>query len=91
MIEEYITAGVSPARVRHQSFLLQDIDYWMNHMPEFGSRAVLLELRLFIDSNDPEEVASLVPSLPELAARGVNTIAPPILMLLARERAAIRT
>jgi glycerophosphoryl diester phosphodiesterase len=76
MIDEYLQAGVRPADVFPQSFLVDDIYYWIDHDPAFGRQAVYL---------DDIETPAGAPSLDELLAlkaRGVQIIAPPIFALL---------
>lgn len=83
MIDEYITAGVPPEDVYAQSFSLADVQYWIANEPAFGKQAVYLDGRYGssppIDPNDP---ATFDPGMAELAAAGVNIIAPPMWMLV---------
>ena len=77
LIDEYKAAGVPPARVWPQSFLKDDVIYWVNREPTFGAQAVYLD--------DAETVADL-PSGGELAgykAEGIQIVAPPIFALIA--------
>jgi glycerophosphoryl diester phosphodiesterase len=77
LIDEYKTAGVPADAVWPQSFNLGDIQYWMEHEPEFGRQAVYLE-----DAED----ASQLPDAAEfkhLRAQGVRIWAPPLFALLA--------
>ncbi len=78
MIDEYKEAGVLPRRVYPQSFLLDDVLYWIANTPLYGRQAVYLDGRAI----DPEDSTGWSPSMSELAASGVNIIAPPIPMLL---------
>ena len=43
MIDEYKAAGVKPENVFAQSFMLNDILYWLKNEPEFGKQAVFLD------------------------------------------------
>jgi glycerophosphoryl diester phosphodiesterase len=43
LVDEYVAAGVPPSRVWPQSFDRDDVEYWVDHEPEFGARAVLLD------------------------------------------------
>lgn len=79
LIEEYRAAGVSPDRVFVQSFGLDDIKYWIGHEPQFGNQAVYLDARV----ESPAGYARAVAGMEELAAQGVNIVAPPIFALLA--------
>lgn len=96
LIDEYRAAGVEPADVFVQSFLLDDIQYWIENEPEFASQAVYLDDRYDSGaSNDeensvtPEQMVKnpelLEPSMSELATMGVKIIAPPMWTLLTIE------
>lgn len=74
MIEEYKSAGVSWERVWAQSFLLDDILYWIKAEPHFGIQAVFLDPR-DPTSQDPADWG--FPSMEYLRANKVNVIAPP--------------
>jgi len=81
MIDEYKAAGVAPSKVYAQSFLKDDILYWIAHEPAFGKQAVYLD--------DAAVVADL-PSGAELQsfkAQGINIWAPPTWALLALDPA----
>jgi glycerophosphoryl diester phosphodiesterase len=84
LIDEYKAAGVVPERVFAQSFNLDDVRYWIANEPAFGAQAVFLDDRYDtaagFDHTDP---ATWSPTLEELAAEGVQIIAPPMWMLLA--------
>lgn len=82
MIDEYKAAGVAPDRVFAQSFNLEDVLYWISHEPAFGAQAVYLD---DIDPTDTVPDNDLPPTpteLQNLAAQGVNIIAPPMWALL---------
>ena len=83
MIDEYKSAGVSPGDVWAQSFSLDDVMYWIGNEPAFGEQAVWLDGRYGstppIDPNDP---GTFDPTMADLAAAGVNIIAPPMWMLV---------
>lgn len=72
MIDAYKNAGISPDRVWAQSFLPDDIFYWIDNEPAFGAQAVYLDERV----DTPEGYTTAVASIPELAARGVKIMAP---------------
>jgi glycerophosphoryl diester phosphodiesterase len=83
MIDEYKAAGVRPSEVFAQSFLIDDIRYWIANEPKFGKQAVYLD--------DAETVADL-PSATELGdykAEGINIVAPPTFALLTASGAEI--
>ena len=42
MIDQYIAAGIDPARVWPQSFDLNDVLYWIEATSEFGRQAIHL-------------------------------------------------
>lgn len=72
LIDAYKKAGIAPERVWPQSFLPDDIFYWIENEPEFGKQAVYLDERV-----DTEEgYANATASIPELAKRGVKILAP---------------
>ncbi|KAI4287258.1 MAG: hypothetical protein L6R35_003481 [Caloplaca aegaea] len=72
MIDAYKSASIDPSRVWAQSFLPDDIFYWIENEPEFGAQAVYLDERV----DTPEGYANATASLAELAARGVQIVAP---------------
>jgi glycerophosphoryl diester phosphodiesterase len=47
LIDEYRAAGVPPGDVFPQSFGRRDVDYWIEHEPEFGKQAMLLDNVIF--------------------------------------------
>lgn len=82
LIDEYVAAGVEPSDVFPQSFLLDDVRYWVDNT-DFGDQAVFLDDRDTqpeFDINNPE---SWQPSMQELADMGVKILAPPLWMMLA--------
>lgn len=95
MIDEYKDAGVEAEDVWAQSFNLSDVAYWLANEPDFGAQAVYLDDRYATQSVDTEVGLSadqlvnnpelLVPSMEQLAADGVNIIAPPMWVLLTVE------
>lgn len=83
MIDDYKEAGVDPQNVYAQSFNPNDILYWIEKEPAFGEQAVYLDNRY--DDNpplDPNDPRTWSPTMEELAAQGVNIIAPPMWVLL---------
>ena len=79
MINTFVEKGISPYRVFPQSFLPDDIYLWIAEYPDsFGPQAVYLDE----DGDTPETYVTAVARLPELKAKGVNIIAPPINYLL---------
>lgn len=83
MIDEYIAAGVLPSDVFPQSFLLEDVRYWIDNT-DFGDQAVYLDDRdETLPGFDIDNPQSWQPSMQELADSGVKILAPPLWMLLA--------
>lgn len=74
MIEEYIAAGVDPTDVWPQSFLYDDVRFWLARYPDFGKQAVFLDGRY--DPTIP------LPDFVDRVANGLNVIAPPMQILL---------
>lgn len=84
MINEYKEAGVEAKNVFAQSFNLNDVLYWINNEPGFGKQAVYLDDRVYNadDALDTAGYAEAVAGMPELAAMGVNIVAPPMWALV---------
>ena len=83
MIDEYKAAGIPPDDVWAQSFNLDDVRYWIANEPAFGEQAVYLDGRYnSTPPIDPDDPATFVPSMADLAANGVKIIAPPMWMLV---------
>ncbi|KAL3470554.1 PLC-like phosphodiesterase [Aspergillus californicus] len=78
LIDEYKEAGISSKRVWPQSFLEDDILYWIDAEPSFGKQAVYLDPR--VDTVAGYEVA--VANMQNLYDQGVRVMAPPIFALL---------
>ncbi|CEL05895.1 Putative Glycerophosphoryl diester phosphodiesterase family protein (AFU_orthologue; AFUA_6G12240) [Aspergillus calidoustus] len=78
LIDEYKEAGINPKRVWPQSFLEDDILYWIKAEPTFGKQAVYLDPR--VDTPEGYEVA--VAAMEDLYEQGVRVMAPPIFALL---------
>ena len=85
MIDEYKAAGIDPSRVWPQSFLLEDVIYWIENEPEFGEQAVYLMDEYDIEGYSPMDEDTWPNSMQELAEMGVNWIAPPTWMLVTVE------
>lgn len=73
MIEEYKEMRINPKRVRAQSFLYDDIKYWLKYEPRFGKQAVFLDALV----DEPDGYDSSLARLPSLAKDGVKIVAPP--------------
>lgn len=76
MIDEYKAAGIPWQRVWAQSFLLDDILYWIKAEPYYGIQAVYLDSRYeAAKSQNPADWG--FPSMQYLRDNKVNVIAPP--------------
>ncbi|WP_166256472.1 glycerophosphodiester phosphodiesterase family protein [Marinobacter salicampi] len=76
MIEDYVEAGVDPEDVWPQSFLLEDVLFWVNEMPGFGQQAV------FLDQSPLAPETSSLAFMEDLKAQGVNILAPALWKML---------
>lgn len=74
MIDDYTVAGVPANDVFAQSFLYDDIAYWIKNTPEFGKQAVYLDEEL--------DTAKRIAEMPKLHEAGVNYLAPAMPMLV---------
>ncbi|MFA9204620.1 MAG: glycerophosphodiester phosphodiesterase family protein, partial [Flavobacteriales bacterium] len=70
MIQDYIDAGIKPADVWPQSFLLDDVVLWAKEFPAYGQQAVFLDER-----DNTAEVTSLA-AMQSLYSKGVRVIGP---------------
>jgi len=82
MIQEYRDAGVDPSHVFAQSFLLSDIEYWVENDPAFGEQAVYLDDSYNVDGFDPQDPDTFPHSMQALADKGVKIVAPPLYFLV---------
>lgn len=89
MIDEYKEAGIDPKDVWAQSFLLDDVLYWIENEPEFGAQAVYLDGRYSNEGFDPMNPSTYGKSMQELADAGVQYIAPPLWVLVTTENGEI--
>ncbi|KAF7131426.1 hypothetical protein CNMCM5793_004597 [Aspergillus hiratsukae] len=78
LIDDYKAHGIDPSRVWPQSFLPDDVFYWIEHEPAFGKQALYLDER--VDTAAGYQQA--VDGMEDLAKRGVKFMAPPIFALL---------
>jgi glycerophosphoryl diester phosphodiesterase len=82
MLDEYTSAGVPASQVYPQSFNLEDVKYWIANTPSFGKQAIFLDERDLVETFDPENPKTWVPSMQQLKNQGVEYIAPPLWMLV---------
>ncbi|CEI39629.1 hypothetical protein FVEN_g1916 [Fusarium venenatum] len=74
LIDEHKEAGVKPSDVYLQSFLYDDLLYWLEAEPEFARQAMYLD-----ETGDtPETFKTAVANLTRYAEDGVRYIAPPL-------------
>ncbi|RSM12811.1 hypothetical protein CDV31_006159 [Fusarium ambrosium] len=79
LIDEYKAAGVKPKNVFLQSFLYDDMLYWLKAEPKFARQAMYLD-----ETGDtPETFKTAIANLTRYAADGVRYIAPPLPYLVA--------
>jgi glycerophosphoryl diester phosphodiesterase len=74
MINDYKTARIAPSRVWAQSFLYDDVLYWLKKEPAFGAQAVLLDE----SGDDPKDMPGAIQNLTRYAKDGVKIVAPPL-------------
>ena len=84
IVDTFKQEGISPSRVWLQSFLPADIFYWINNEPAFGAQAIYLDERADLS---PDGYETAIASFPDLAARGVNIVAPSIWQLVTANNA----
>jgi glycerophosphoryl diester phosphodiesterase len=77
LVDKFREYEIDPERVWLQSFLPDDIFYWIDNEPEFGVQAVYLDERV----DTPAGYANATASIPDLAARGVKIMAPAMFAL----------
>ncbi|WP_410796024.1 glycerophosphodiester phosphodiesterase family protein [Palleronia sp. LCG004] len=83
LIDEYKAAEIDPSRVWPQSFLLDDVLYWIENEPEFGEQAVFLVE--WTDGFDEQDPSTWQEDFAQLSEQGVTYLAPSINMMLTVE------
>jgi len=86
LIDTYKAANVPASDVFAQSFNIEDLDYWIKNEPAYGANAVYL----IDDSNETakdktfnkDDASTWKHSLADIKARGINTIAPALWLLV---------
>jgi glycerophosphoryl diester phosphodiesterase len=78
VIDEYKAARIPASQVFTQSFNLNDVLYLLKNEPRFGAQAVYLDDR--VDAVGGYDAA--VAAMPDIAAKGVQIIAPPMWALV---------
>lgn len=84
IVDTFEAAQIDPTRVWLQSFLPDDIYYWIDNTPAYGEQAVYLDERADLS---PSGYQTAVDSLPGLAERGVKIVAPSIYQLVTADNA----
>jgi len=82
LVDEYKAAEIDPSRVWLQSFNLDDVLYWVENEPDFGTQAVYLMDEYNIEGYSPMDADTWPNTMAELKEMGVNYIAPPLWMLV---------
>lgn len=77
LVNKFIQYKIDPSRVWLQSFLPDDIFYWLKAAPAFGAQAVYLDERV----DTPAGYANATASLAGLAKKGVKIMAPAMFAL----------
>jgi glycerophosphoryl diester phosphodiesterase len=71
LIDELRAGGIRPRDAWVQSFVREDIDYWISNEPAFGEQAVYL-----IPADTPAQLEPFTAELPSYKANGINYVAP---------------
>jgi glycerophosphoryl diester phosphodiesterase len=87
MIDEYEAAGIDPSRVWPQSFDLDIVRYWVDNAGDYGLQAVYLMDEYNDEGQDPDDSSTWPDSMEDIAGMGINSIAPPMCMLLTLDAA----
>jgi len=77
LIDELKAGGIRPQQAWVQSFVREDIDYWIANEPTFAKQAVYL-----IPADTPAQLAPFTAGLPTYKAAGINYVAPPLWALV---------
>jgi len=78
LINAFRNKGIHPSRVWAQSFLFDDVVYWLQNEHAFGAQAIYLQ-----EFDTPADIAAGMKNLSVAHAAGVNIIGPSIPMLIA--------
>jgi glycerophosphoryl diester phosphodiesterase len=77
-VDAFRKKNIHPSRIWPQSFLYDDVIYWLKNDHEFGAQAIYLQ-----EFDTPEDIAAGMKNLSIAKAAGVNIIGPAIPMLVA--------
>lgn len=76
-VDAFRKKKIDPARIWSQSFLYDDILFWLKNDHDFGKQAIYL-----VEFDTPEDIAAATKNLSIAKAAGVNIIGPSIPMLV---------
>lgn len=76
-IDTFKNRSIDPRRVWSQSFLVDDVLFWLKYDHDFGKQAIFL-----VEDDTPADVAARTANLTNLKASGINIIGPSIPMLI---------
>ncbi|CAO2647248.1 Nn.00g081700.m01.CDS01 [Neocucurbitaria sp. VM-36] len=77
LVDTFRNKGIDFSRVWPQSFLYDDVIFWLQHDHSFGKQAIYLQ-----QFDTPEAIAAGMKNLSSVRAAGVNIIGPPLPMLV---------
>ena len=86
IVQDYIDADITHENVTLQSFNLDDVYFWLENFPQFGQNAVWLDGRYGASGFNHKKSKTWKPGMEELRHSGVETLAPPLWMLLALDK-----
>ncbi|KAF2847532.1 PLC-like phosphodiesterase [Plenodomus tracheiphilus IPT5] len=76
-VDAFRKKNINPSRIWPQSFLYDDLVFWLQHDHDFGKQAIYLQ-----EFDSPEDLAAGMKNLSIAKAAGVNIIGPSIPMLV---------
>jgi glycerophosphoryl diester phosphodiesterase len=74
LVDEYVEAGIDPSRVWLQSFVFDDIAYWLKNAPQFGKQSLLLDQT----GDSPHTIGEAAANLTFYKKAGVRIVSPPL-------------
>jgi glycerophosphoryl diester phosphodiesterase len=74
IVDEYIEAGIHPSRVWLQSFIFDDVAFWLKNYPQFGKQAILLDQT----GDAPRTITAAAANLTFYKDAGVRIVGPPL-------------
>ncbi|KAI0390826.1 glycerophosphoryl diester phosphodiesterase family protein [Xylariaceae sp. FL0594] len=79
LVDAYVRAGIPPEKVWLQSFVFEDVAYWLKHAPEFGRQAILLDQSGDAPGSSIDDAAA---NLTFYKEAGVRIVGPPLQYLV---------